>query len=197
MKRIYWIKTPSVWLILRSTVFRQSTHINARTGSGGVGIYVRNSLYQCYNIEIADRSYDGIIVVQLEHKQTNCKIVVFSVYLPPENSHLGRDASSFYSYILSQVYLHANAEAVIICGDMNARVGSLPDTIPEIDNIPERQILDKTINQHGHTFLEFLSDSKTCILNGRFQNEHNNFTSVSSKGRAVVDYMCVPHDGTH
>ena len=47
---------------------------------------------------------------------------------------------------------------------------------------------------HGHTFLELLNDSKKCVLNGRFKESEDNFTSVSSKGKSVVDYICVPHD---
>ena len=51
------------------------------------------------------------------------------------------------------------------------------------------------VNQHGHTFLEFLNDAKMCVLNGRFRDTDDNFTSVSTKGKSVVDYMCVPnHD---
>ena len=48
------------------------------------------------------------------------------------------------------------------------------------------------VNQHGHTFIEFLNDSRFCVLNGRFMTD--NFTSISSKGSAVVDYLCIPQD---
>ena len=33
-----------------------------------------------------------------------------------------------------------------------------------------------------------------CVLNGRFRESDNNFTSVSSKGKSIVNYICVPHD---
>jgi hypothetical protein len=33
-----------------------------------------------------------------------------------------------------------------------------------------------------------------CVLNGRFCKDKDNFTSVWSKGKSVVDYICVPHD---
>ena len=33
-----------------------------------------------------------------------------------------------------------------------------------------------------------------CVLNGRINESDNNFTSVSARGNAVVDYICVPHD---
>lgn len=31
-------------------------------------------------------------------------------------------------------------------------------------------------------------------LNGRFNINEDNYTSVSLRGKAVVDYICVPHD---
>ena len=43
--------------------------------------------------------------------------------------------------------------------------------------------------------MNFLCDSKFCVLNGRFNLSTDNFTSISSKGCAVVDYMCVPYSG--
>ena len=33
-----------------------------------------------------------------------------------------------------------------------------------------------------------------CTLNGRFDSSLDKYTSVSGRGRAVVDYICVPHD---
>ena len=46
------------------------------------------------------------------------------------------------------------------------------------------------MNQHGHSF----DEAKFCTLNGRFDTNDDNYTSVSSKGNAVVDYICLPHD---
>lgn len=41
--------------------------------------------------------------------------------------------------------------------------------------------------------MEFLNETKCCVLNGRFKND-DNFTSISRKEKAVVDYICIPHD---
>jgi hypothetical protein len=68
----------------------------------------------------------------------------------------------------------------------------MSDIIGDFDSIPPRNVLDKSINQHGHDLLEFLNDAKFCVLNGRYHD--NNWTSISRRGRAVVDYICVPHD---
>lgn len=42
-------------------------------------------------------------------------------------------------------------------------------------------------------FLEFLKDSKCCILNGRLNPENDNFTSISVRGKAVADYIVTSH----
>jgi hypothetical protein len=39
------------------------------------------------------------------------------------------------------------------------------------------------------TLLEFLQDSKMYIINGRIIPLRDNFTSISGKGKAVVDFM--------
>ena len=39
---------------------------------------------------------------------------------------------------------------------------------------------------------DFLLDSKLCVANGRITPEFDNFTSVSTKGKAVVDYFIIP-----
>ena len=46
-------------------------------------------------------------------------------------------------------------------------------------------------NRHGESFIHFLLECKLCIVNGRVSPEFDNFTS---KGRSVVDYICVQHN---
>ena len=50
------------------------------------------------------------------------------------------------------------------------------------------------VNNHGLAFLEFLYETKMCVLNGRFNSKNDGPTSVSSKGVAVVDYIVCPID---
>lgn len=50
------------------------------------------------------------------------------------------------------------------------------------------------LNHHGETLLDSF-DSKMCIINGRICPSCDNFTSISGKGNAVVDYRVTLHDG--
>ena len=45
-----------------------------------------------------------------------------------------------------------------------------------------------------NNFLIFFNDNDVCVLNGRVGSESNNVTSTSTRGKAVVDYMVLPHD---
>ncbi len=64
-----------------------------------------------------------------------------------------------------------------------------------MDLIPERELIDFTRNQYGEKFEEFLISSNCCILNGSNGIcTLNDFTSISSKGLAVVDYCIVPYE---
>jgi hypothetical protein len=175
---------------------RTHLHRNAPKGSGGVGLLIKNWICEEYDVNVIDKSYDGILVVQFINKVTEYNFVIFSCYLPPENSNWGRDAQSFFSHILTQIYGNSDSDSIFILADFNARIGSLSDILDDTDNIPQRNVIDKSINQHGHDFLEFLNDAKFCVLNGRM-NGSDNFTSVSRKGRSVVDYICIPHDIFH
>ncbi len=69
----------------------------------------------------------------------------------------------------------------------------LDDYIVGVDDVPPRCTLDFVINSYGERFIEFLINSNTCMLNGR-NATNNDFTSVSAKGSAVVDYCVASYD---
>lgn len=135
---------------------RQSRHIRAPKTHGGVGLLVKHSCSSTFVIEVIDKDYEGILGVKFTHRHTHETFVVFSCYLPPEKSPWGIDAPAFFAYLLSQVYLNASADALIICGDLNSRMGNLTDYNMELDhNVPSREVIDQVVNQHGRCLAEF------------------------------------------
>ena len=62
-----------------------------------------------------------------------------------------------------------------------------------IDNVEDRHILDFSVNNHGKELIKFLLETGSGIINGRIKPHNDNFTSVSVKGRAIEDYVIVPH----
>lgn len=170
---------------------------NAVRGSGGVGILVKQTLLRHFNVSVLDCTFEGILWLKLEHNaDSENTLLICSCYLPPERSSRGDNAQAFYDALLGQVYmLYLDTETLIICGDVNGRIGSKQDYDPNIDVIPHRNGIDtdENCNKFGKYLLEFMNDSKLCVLNGRGNPAQDNFTSISNKGRAVVDYMMVPH----
>ena len=85
-------------------------------------------------------------------------------------------------------------DVIMICGDSISRLGILSESINVLGEIPQRQVLDKTTNHHGHTFVESLNDAKFCILNEDCVLKNDGFKSMSTRGKTLVDYICIPHD---
>ena len=111
------------------------------------------------------KSLDGILCIKLTSKSTDYSLLLLTCYLPPENSVWGRNSQQFISHVLSYIYINNECTSVFVCGDFNARIGSLDDLTDFDDvNILKRHVLDKTINQHGHSFIDFLNEAKVCIL---------------------------------
>ena len=112
-------------------------------------------------------------------------------------SSRGDSSVEFFDTLRTQIMKYYPLGDLMICGDFNARTGSLSDT--DLPTVPKRVTIDNTINLHGHQFIDLLLDSDMVMLNGRFDLKHYNFTSISSLGKAVVDYVIVPQSslGNH
>ena len=94
---------------------------------------------------------------------------------------------------MGNIYEFQNRSLITVCGDFNARVGDQEDVILGVDVLPECDIIDFNKNQYCDIFTDFLISTNMCILNGR-NSKFNNFTIVSSKGSAVVDYVLEPYE---
>ena len=116
-----------------------------------------------------------------------------STYLTPESSNCGRDCETFFANLLSIVYLASNTYLFVPSGDFN-RVGTKTDFLKGIDNITPRNSIDQTVNGHGNVFIEFLLESKLCVLNGRVTPQSDDFTSVITRSKSVVDFIAVLHE---
>ncbi|CAG2193097.1 unnamed protein product [Mytilus edulis] len=156
---------------------------------------MKEKLLENFHAHISDNNRDDILWIQLTSKYDSEHILYFCVcYLQPERSSRGNLAQDFYDSLLSQMYLYSNGNPIFICGDFNGRVGSLKDFDDMIDCIPERKIVDEIKKSFGEHLINFLKDTKCCMLNGRGENVKNNFTYVSNLRKSVVDYMIVPYN---
>ncbi|VDI31988.1 Hypothetical predicted protein [Mytilus galloprovincialis] len=173
---------------------RKHIHVRAKSGSGGVGILIRNSICNEFDITIADNDTEGILWIKLENKtNANNVLYVCVVYLPPENSTRAVNVHEFFDNLMTKVYTVPQGNPFYICGDWNSRCSDFVDSITGIDNLPDRHVVDFQCNSYGKVFCEFLTDISCCILNGR-NTLLNDYTYVSTRGLSVVDYCVVPYE---
>ena len=172
---------------------RSHTNVRACRGSGGVGAFVHSRVLRDFSCEILDDSEDDILWLKLKSKETNFCMCLCICYLPPKGSSRTHEADVFYRNLLDQTNVYQNEGVICICGDFNSRCGGLSDYVEGVDDAPPRSSLDTVDEEYGDMFIEFLVDCNMCMLNGRV-GQQNDFTFVSTRGKSVVDYVCLPHE---
>ncbi|CAC5396569.1 unnamed protein product [Mytilus coruscus] len=132
---------------------RKHIHVRARTGSGGVGVLVRNDVLVNYNVDKVSDSVDGILWIRFSEKTTpDSSFYTCVVYLPPENSARSVNIYEFLDSLSSDIYTIPNGSPFYLFGDWNSRVSDMPDFIEGIDILPERNVVDFTNNSYGDIF---------------------------------------------
>jgi len=171
-------------------------HRKAPKASGGVAMLVKDTVFNDFSVRVIDKEVDGILGLEFTNKNSGFFFVVFSCYLSPDNSVWGMDPTSFFSHLISQIYLNCEADFLVVCGDLNGRIGNSSDYVEGIDDIASRKHIDNIKSGHGEAVIDFVKDSRLAILNGRLNPEKDNFTFVSSRGKSVVDYFITPPNST-
>jgi hypothetical protein len=172
---------------------RKRIHVRAKVGSGGVGVLVKNELYQQFDVCVLEDKYEGILWLSFKHRLITCNFNVCVCYLPPENSTRYVNAHEFFDTLLTGIYDYQNMCEYFICGDFNSRLGDSSDYIAGVDDVPCRTVIDMTKNTFGGLISQFLIDANNCVLNGR-NPVTDDFTYISARGRSVVDYSIVPYE---
>lgn len=172
---------------------RTNTHRKAPKGSGGVGVFIRNELYEQFNIENIDCETEGMFWFSLTDKSTTEKLLFCVCYVPPANSTRQINVGEYFDTLMTKIHQYQNKGLVTLCGDFNIRIGNHDDFIPGVDDVIVRNVVDFKTNQYYDTFLDFLISTNFCVLNGK-KYKHNDFTSVSTRGCAVVDYCLIPYE---
>ena len=179
------------------TVFQKNRNlvsVNSRRGSGGVMIAIKNSILNNHKLlAVYKNENDGLLGVKIENYETKLKVGVVGSYLSPDNYHYGQDPEGFFNSLTTMWQDLSDCDLRVGGGDLNARTKQMEDFIPEIDgNLPTRSNPDNVKNSHGSSFITFLKDNRSIILNGRVTPHLNNFTFVSTRGSSVPDYLYCP-----
>ena len=167
---------------------RRNLHRNAVRGSGGVGLLVREEVLERYVVEVLDTDVEDVLWVRLN--QENEEILTLAVcYIPPEPSGSGMGAEETLQLLTEQVLRFGSQGPLIICGDFNARCGTLD---VHREGVPPRKVIDVMRNSQGEDFVEFLKSVNMVVVNGR--KGRDAFTCISGRGCSVVDYCVVGNE---
>ena len=167
---------------------RHNMLVKSNRGSGGIGILIKAELLNSLTAKVCFQLDDNVLGIKLSNLISKEEIVVFCVYLPPDNSRYGQLNETILNKLTIEMFNQCEASQVFICGDFNARIGKNNDCILN-DNVPSRRVIDETSNNQGNRLLSFVSDINRAIVNGRITPECDDFTSMTSyKGKSVVDY---------
>ena len=81
---------------------RSDIHSNAKRGSGGVGIFIKQTFLNNYDFKILDDKNDDILWIKFWNGDDNLCICV--CYLPPQGSSKDNCEESFFTLLTEQVY---------------------------------------------------------------------------------------------
>ncbi len=189
---------------------RRYRHANARRNSGGMLIYVRKKLLQ--NINIEKCICDHFVVMECTNLLGFNSYIIFSYMPPQDTTYICKGCDNDYVETLKDLVANFSSKGTVgVCGDLNARTGTLSD-IPDISlnsdpqcisndlsfpiwtnesNLSPRSSNDAKTNNYGKELLLLCHSSGLRIVNGRcFQDENvGKFTCYKDNGQSVVDYL--------
>jgi len=169
---------------------------------GGVALLIKKTLEQF--VTSVNCKYDNILCIKLakEMLESEKDIIFVTAYIPPYQSPYYRDKETdcgikLLEDFLLDTYQKGEDGHLIICGDLNARIGVWDAQVdPDADDddnfctYPIRQSEDKTINQFGKVLMDFCTTFQCIPLNGNHSNDKTgNFTFVADQGNSVIDYF--------
>ena len=105
---------------------RTSISKRAVRGSGGVGVLVKESRFDRFSVDIVDKNHEDILWIACTQKSNPEKIVFICVcYLPPAASSRRDKSHDVFDILRSQCLKYLDKGEIMICGNFNARIGSL------------------------------------------------------------------------
>ena len=115
---------------------------------GGCIMYVKKHLMKF--VEGVDKNYNDTIILYM-----NFNIIICGIYIPPVTSKYFED-----HFDILDIY-SSTEKHVLICGDLNARVGNLK----QLNGFEYKNNPDNEINQHGKALVDMCESNDMIPLN--------------------------------
>ena len=162
------------------------------------------------NVEILNSTdMEDRIWIKLQNKQKY--IFICFCYMPPQGSTISCNRTSEWGSLEREIVKFSLDGNLIICGDLNARTGTMCDYIESDSEMPQNSPLtyivdqdyprvsqDLSVNTQGRCLLDLCIGSRLRILNGRHKGDSSGkYTCYTPNGCSVVDYVIVSADIQH
>ena len=178
--------------------------------SGGVVVLIKKALAK--NARRLSTSVDNVVAFRLQ--TSNLKdTIILCTYIPPIESpyYHDREATSNWSLIEDLIITFQNKypqAVLLLCGDMNARIGKWDLHLDEEENsigrsnsfgatcacaaLTNRQSQDDKVNKFGKILINMCKIHHIRILNGCSEGDRiGQYTYISTQGSSVIDYGLV------
>ena len=161
----------------------------------GILVMISNNCAQY--VTVTDSS--DIMVWLTVHNPRGGNIHLGFFYIPQEGSSHSDPSIDYFQSMQDHVMKYSKTGEVLLCGDFNARTGSLCDYVPNcniedyissISHLPDetkRHNVDVTVNTHGKKLIRFCKATALQIQNGRLAS--SKYTCYRHNGESVVDYL--------
>ena len=190
---------------------RKFVHRNSPCPSGGIGIFIRDTILDGIEIYSNDESIVWVIFKSGFFGWEKDTLLA-CVYFTPENSSYltSTNVNTNYFYILrNEVSKHIDKGNILICGDLNARMGQKQDTVENITGTDgplgpllqdlsnehcdsKRYSKDQGENEYGKELIDFCKGTGLVTVNGRMHNDKciGNYTYYHPNGgKSLIDYL--------
>ena len=175
---------------------RSTKHSKATKYSGGIGIFIENSIRNCVTVHAVNEFFVWIKVKKFPCIHLSEEISIGCVYIPPFKIYDMLD--SVFQTMENELARHVKNKNVMIVGDFNARTGEMLDVLDSNNAQGKRYNQDKKINYCGKKLIKFCRDTGLIIVNGRFFGDkgHGRLTYYCSLGSSCVDYLLICNRST-
>ena len=132
-------------------------------GSSGVGILVKISICQNWQIEVVDVTLEDVLWVKFQHQKSGHVFFVAVCYVPPVGLSQDVDVAERLLLLEEQTQKFQAEGQVVLCGDCNARCGGWRDMD---GGMVDRCNLDMVGNEQVEMLVKCMKSTGLCFVNG-------------------------------
>ena len=176
----------------------------ATSASGGISVFIKAELRDF--VKFLPQSNSDIAWLRIISScQAEQDTYICCCYIPPQYSSFGKDNSAEIWDRLERDIEHFSEKGnIILCGDCNARTGTLKDhagtdtdhdfyVLPDVCSLKydrSRCSMDSAVHKAGRRLVNMCIDNNLIILNGRTLGDmEGKYTCHTPQGSSVVDYF--------